>query len=356
VAAWAAAGASLSSLCAESPDAQRRAVNSDQLARSAGCLGASALSLLVEGAARADPKWRDSAVALELEGVAPMANLVVELRDRSSNRAHRWLAGTTENTAGPLDRPVRARAGAPSASGGVDVRCLGTFSLSVEGSAVDSALARPRVRALLHYLAMQAGAYVHRDTLCTALWPNDEARAATRGLQVAVSALRQLLESEAGKGAGAIVARKGESYGLEVEAIAHDLANFEMRIAHARFARNSGNDEQAVMDLRPAIALYRGHLLEDAGTAEWVLGPRERYRLMALEASQLLAACLLDVGEPAEAAAVAAWGISVDRYCDALWKLMITAHDRGSNKAASARTRDDYRRVLTELGVGQDGS
>ncbi len=356
VAAWAAAGASLSSLCAESPDAQRRAVNSDQLARSAGCLGASALSLLVEGAARADPKWRDAAVALELEGVAPMAKLVVQLRDRSSNRAQRWPAGTTENTAGPLDGPVRARIGAPSASGGVDVRCLGTFSLSVEGRVVDSALARPRVRALLHYLAMQAGAYVHRDTLCTALWPNDEARAATRGLQVAVSALRQLLESEAGKGTGAIVARKGESYGLEVDAAAHDLANFEMRIAQGRFARSSGNDEQAVMDLRPALALYRGNLLEDAGTAEWVLGPRERYRLMALEAGQLLAACLLDVGEPAEAAAVAAWGISVDRYCDALWKLMITAHDRGSNKAASARTRDDYRRVLAELGVGQDGS
>jgi two-component SAPR family response regulator len=111
-----------------------------------------------------------------------------------------------------------------------------------------------------------------------------------------------------------------------------------------------------VVDLRPALALYRGDLLEDAGTAEWVLGPRERYRLMASEASQLLAACLLDLGDPAEAAAVAGWGLTIDRYCDALWKLMIAAHDQGSNQAASARTRNDYRRVLAELGVGQDVS
>ncbi len=356
MAAWAAAGASLGALCAGASDAQRRAINSDQLARSAGCFGASALSLLIEGAARGDPEWRDAAAALEVEGVVAMGHLVAQFLQPSSESAGRWRGGPAEHTSGPTDGPVRSGAEARSVSGGVDVRCLGTFSLSVAGRPVDSALARPRVRALLHYLAMQAGAYVHRDTLCTALWPNDEARAATRGLQVAVSALRQLLESQAGKGAGSIIARKGESYGLEVEAVAHDLANFETRVAQGRFARNSGNGEQAVLDLRPALALYRGDLLSDAGTAEWVLGPRERYRLMASEAGQLLSSCLLELGEPAEAAAVAAWGISIDRYCDALWKLMIAAHDRGSNQAASARTRNDYRRVLAELGVGQDGS
>ncbi len=60
------------------------------------------------------------------------------------------------------------------------------------------------------------------------LWPNEEARAATRGLHVAISALRQLVETEAGTGAGSIVGRKGESYGLEVDAGCHDLAKFEV--------------------------------------------------------------------------------------------------------------------------------
>ena len=76
---------------------------------------------------------------------------------------------------------------------------------------------------------------------------------------------------------------------------------------------------------------------------------------MASAASQLLAEVLLDTGEPGEAAAAAAWGLSIDRYCDGLWKVMIAAHDVGSNQAAGARTRNDYRQVLAELGVGERG-
>ncbi len=224
----------------------------------------------------------------------------------------------------------------------------------MSGHAVDGSVARPRVRALLHYLSMQAGAYVHRDVLCTALWPNEEPRPATRGLQVAVSALRQLIDAQAGTGAATIIGRRGESYGLEVDPGANDVARFEFNLTKGRFARLNEQNNEAVADLQTAVALYRGDLLEEAGAAEWVLGPRERYRLMASEASQLLGACLLDLGEPAEAAAVAAWGLAIDRYCDGLWKLLIAAHDRGSNQAASARTRDDYRRVLAALGVGQD--
>jgi DNA-binding SARP family transcriptional activator len=360
VAAWASAAASLGTLPADRHDAQGRAVRSDQLARSVGCPGASALSLLVEAAARGDSNWREAAVALELEGVVPMANLVAQLHTSSPEGPAPAKEPVATQTGGPVGSAVTPTAVAPGAVpgrpglGGTDVRCLGPFSLHVSGHAVDGSVARPRVRALLHYLAMQAGAYVHRDVLCTALWPNEEPRPATRGLQVAVSALRQLIDAQAGTGAATIVGRKGESYGLEVDPGANDVARFEFNLTKGRFARLNEQNNEAVADLQAAVALYRGDLLEEAGAAEWVLGPRERYRLMASEASQLLGACLLDLGEPAEAAAVAAWGLGIDRYCDGLWKLLIAAHDRGSNQAASARTRDDYRRVLAALGVGQD--
>jgi DNA-binding SARP family transcriptional activator len=196
---------------------------------------------------------------------------------------------------------------------------------------------------------------VHRDVLCASLWSVDEARGGTHSLQVAVSALRQLLESQAGPGAGAVIGRRGESYVLEIGDGPYDLAQLAGCVRKGRSARHSGHNEEAATALWGALVLYRGELLAEAGTAEWVLGPRERYRVMASEASQLLAEVLLDLGEPAEAAGVAAWGLSVDRYCDGLWKVMIAAHDRGSNQAAGARTRSDYRRVLAELGVGPTG-
>jgi DNA-binding SARP family transcriptional activator len=356
VAAWAAAAASLGALLVDPDDALRRAVTSDQLARSTGCPGASALSLLVEAAARGDPNWREAAVALELEGVVPMASLVGRVHTRQAPGGGASKASDVDDVPSFLRGVTPVNLQAPTRSGATDVRCLGTFSLTVSGHTVDTALARPRVRALLYYLAMQAGDFAHRDAVCTALWPHDEARSATRGLQVAVSALRALIETQAGTGAGSIVARKGESYGLEVEAGVHDLARFEASFARGRLEHLSGNAAKAVADLRAAIELYRGDLLEEAGTVEWVLAPRERYRLMASEASQLLAACLLDQAEAAEAASVATWGLAIDRYGDGLWKLLIAAHDQGSNHAASARARNEYRQVLADLGVAEEVS
>ena len=196
------------------------------------------------------------------------------------------------------------------------------------------------------------GQYVHRDALCANLWSVDDPGSAKHSLQVAVSSLRQLLEAQAGPGAGARVGRKGSSYGLDLADGWHDLVLLEAHVKSGRIARHERRNEQAVGSLTEAVALYRGELLAEEGTVEWVLGPRERYRLMMSEASQLLAEALLDLGRPSEAAAAAAWGLSVDRYRDGLWKIMIAAHDQGANQAASARTRSNYRRVLAELGVG----
>jgi DNA-binding SARP family transcriptional activator len=374
VAAWAASAASLGALAADPKGALRRAVRADQLARSVGCPGASALSLLVEAAARDDPGWRSVAAGLEQEGVIPMAALVA--LGRTAGTSGTFDAGGP--AAAPLPasvRPAEDRSvevveeraiaseaiaseaiaaaeglGAPTST--VEVCCLGPFALTVSGRSVDTGPARPRVRALLHYLAMQAGEYVHRDVVCAALWSIDEASGARHSLQVAVSALRQLLETQAGPGAGALIGRRGSSYILDIGDGAHDLAQMAAKVSHARRAILDGRNEDAVPALRACTALYRGDLLAEAGTAEWVLGPRERYRLMASDASQLLATALLDLGDPAGAATAASWGLAIDRYCDGLWKLMIAAHDLGSNQAASARTRHDYHRVLAELGVG----
>jgi DNA-binding SARP family transcriptional activator len=354
LAAWAGAAAALAALGSTASDALPRAVSADQLARSVGCPGASALALLVEAAARGDPNWRSAAAALELEGVVPMANLVGHFSAPLGGEATRRVVSLAEEGPEVLRGPVVAKPAPVPLATGTEVRCLGPFALTIGGRQVDAGVARPRVRALLHYLAIQAGGYVHRDSLCAALWPNDETRTATHGLQVAVSALRQLFENQAGTGAGAIIGRKGESYALAIGGEAHDLARLEKSLEQGRLARHNGHNAEAVAALRTVTALYRGDLLEDAGTAEWVLAPRERYRLMASEASQLLAESLLDLGEAAKAAEAASWGLGIDRYCDGLWKVMIAAHDLGSNQAASARTRSDYQRVLAELGIAED--
>lgn len=352
--AWARSAAALAALRGDRNVAVDAAVAAGKLARSVGCPGADALAVLVEAAGRDDPAWRHAAGALEQAGVFPMASLVAHfLPGQDGNIADRApaTAPVTVATGGRLpaaEAPQRTTAG-------VEVRCLGPFLLMVGGRPMDTGMARPRVRGVLHYLALQAGNYVHRETVCAALWPNDEARTARHNLQAAVSSLRQLLEAQGGPGSGTIIGRRGESYVLDLASGPYDMDTFATKYNKARAARQAGRPDDAIADLKEALAVYRGELLPEAGTAEWVLAPREHYRIMASGVSQLLAELLLATGEPAEAATVAAWGLAVDRYCDGLWKVMIAAHDHGSNQAAGARTRSDYQRVLAELGVSPDG-
>jgi hypothetical protein len=125
------------------------------------------------------------------------------------------------------------------------------------------------------------------------------------------------------------------------------------RGARTRAGGGARSGEAAVVaGLRAATELYRGDLLAEIGTPEWVLEPRDRYRLLAAEAHRLLAERLLADDRAEEAAGVAERGLAVDRYCDGLWRLMIEAHDRGANQAAGAQARRSYRQVLVELGVG----
>jgi len=350
LAAWARATAALGALRHDPGAAAAGAAAASKMARSVGCPGADALGLLVEAAAAGDPAWRHAAGALERAGAFPMAALVAHFLPSSG---HVTADGTGPNSAGTLagSGPTLARHRPEATGHEVEVRCLGPFLLMVGGRPMDTGLARPRVRGVLHYLALQAGSCVHRDALGAALWPHDEARTARHNLQAAVSSLRQLLEAQGGPGAGALVGRRGESYVLDVANGPYDMDIFATKHVSGRAARHAGRPQAAISDLREALAVYRGELLPEAGTAEWVLAPREHHRLTASGASQLLAEVLLETGEAAEAATVAAWGLAVDRYCDGLWKVMIAAHDQGANQAAGARTRSDYQRVLAELGV-----
>ncbi|MBO0692126.1 MAG: winged helix-turn-helix domain-containing protein, partial [Acidimicrobiaceae bacterium] len=249
----------------------------------------------------------------------------------------------------PADPPLQIRRdGEPPQ---VEVLCLGSFSLLVGGRAIDVSAAKPRLRSLLYRLALDTGRPVHRDQLRNALWPDDNERAGTRNLQVAVSALRQQLEYLGGPGTGVIVARRGDGYLLDAGAGGSDLGRFEDAAGRGRRARRGGARREAIDALRTALALYRGELLADEGTSEWVLDERERLRLLAAETAQLLAECLLEDGDAAGAVEVAERGVWIDRYNDRLWRVMIEAHERNGNPAAAARSSRQYATVLDELGV-----
>lgn len=233
----------------------------------------------------------------------------------------------------------------------VRLRCLGGFSLVIEGRTVDESAAKPMERALLHMLAIRAGEQVHREALIEALWPEAEPDAGLHRLQVAVSALRRLLAADQGA-PRQLLAREGDSYRLALpEDSDVDVWQVDAFLRHAGTARTTGQSTPEVAALSAALAAYVGPLLPGDGPADWVVGPRAALQAAVADAAARLANLYLDSGEHQAAVEAARTGLSLDRYRDELWQHLIEAAERSGHHAEAGQARRAYAAVLDELGV-----
>jgi DNA-binding SARP family transcriptional activator len=203
-------------------------------------------------------------------------------------------------------------------------------------------------------LALHAGQPVHREVLQEAFWPEADLETGGRNLHVAISTLRQALEPGALRGGYTLLLREGDAYRLAVPPDGEvDLIQFTQAVSAGRMARLRGERVEAIGFFRQALDLYGGELLPEDGPAEWVLELRERCRHNLVDAARALAELLLQQGEWAEAAQACSRGLWVDRYHDPLWRLLIEARERGGDPGAATRARQDYAKVLAELGLEQ---
>jgi DNA-binding SARP family transcriptional activator len=209
---------------------------------------------------------------------------------------------------------------------------------------------KPRVRKLLHLLALHTEQPVHREVLIESLWPEADPESGARNLHVAVSSLRQLL-AVGSRGETIQIVREGEDYRLKLPPGSHtDVAAFAGSVGEGRHCRAAGDGPGAIRSLSAALDLYVGDLLPEDGPAEWVLGDRESLRASAVEAAGALAE-LLVAGDAAGAARACERGLAIDRCRDSLWRTLQRAHELAGNYAAAADARRRYERVLADLGV-----
>ena len=273
---------------------------------------------------------------------------------------------------GPAGPPGSVRAPAPEAPPALELRLLGGLEVTVGGRAIDLRVVRPRARSTLRLLALQAGDLVHREALAAELWPDLDQESALRGLQVAISSLRSLLDPAAANGGSgrsrtSLLIRIGQNYGLSLPPGARsDVRELESELAQARSARVDGDRARERAHLEAGLAHYRGDLLPEEGPAEWVLADRERLRLAAAGAAEALARSLADAGrtpeagengeggeapEAAEAIDAVRTCLRLDPYRDNAWRLLIELHTRAGNLAAAEAARLEHGEVLAELGL-----
>ncbi|MFI8106568.1 BTAD domain-containing putative transcriptional regulator [Streptomyces sp. NPDC086023] len=246
----------------------------------------------------------------------------------------------------PCAGPVRAPA-AP-----LSVRCFRRYEATLGGQALDWSATRPRVRTLARLLSVHAGRPVHREELMAALWPESPARTAGRGLQVAVSALRTFLEPGTDRGRAQVLVRQGEAYMLVLDpGGSSDVQAFESAVGEGLRAAARGEADRAAAALGQALRLYTGELLPEDGPAEWVVPIRERYRVQAVQAAQVLAEVELGRGRAEAAVVAASHALAVDPFQDAVWRLLIAAHLRAGDPVAAAQAERRHARMLESLGV-----
>src|SRR6266508_707002 len=210
-----------------------------------------------------------------------------------------------------------ARSSEPASLPAVSIRCFGEFGMTISGRPVAMGSMKPRTRALLRRLCVDAGAPIHREVLQEALWPNTDPDAAARNLHVAISSLRHALEPGVGRGASSMIVRDGDTYRLTLPPRAEvDVQEFDYSLERSRHARLSGDEQTAVEAFREAVRSGQKRLLPEAGAAAWAV-----------------ATTLVSNGRAGLAAEAAVPGVESERSDTGLWGVLVEAGETAGDKA-----------------------
>jgi DNA-binding SARP family transcriptional activator len=321
---------------ADAPNAREAALAAEAFARTAGTPGPHALAYAALALTDPDHSSELRALAAALFDETGLAEpKALKPAGPASNAVHIGVPGPTD-----LSDEVPP----------LEIRCFGAFAIAVAGRPVDLASLKPRPRAVLRLLAVNAGRPVHREVIQDALWPDADPDTGARSLHVALSAVRRELEPAAGRGGREILVRDGDAYRLAIPAGSRvDVLAFDEALSRARSARGR-DDRLAIAAYRAAVAAYAGDLLPEDGPADWIVAGRDRARADYVEAALGLAELVM-AEQPAEAAAVCVAALGIDAYHDPLWRLLVEARERAGDRAAAASARASYERMLADLGL-----
>ncbi|MCB0017053.1 MAG: tetratricopeptide repeat protein [Anaerolineales bacterium] len=239
------------------------------------------------------------------------------------------------------------------------MRLLGSFGATVEDRPVTQ-FRTDKMRALLAYLALNAGRPFRRETLATLLWPDWSDEAARRNLRQSLHRLRQLLAKADNDLAEALFSLTRQTVQLNGAWLDLDVATFRELLqtcqthSHTDLLRCAPCLER----LTQAAAFYEGELLpgfnlKDAFPfEEWLFMEREQLGQQQLELLDKLAQALAAQGDyegaqryAQQQVALAPWRESAHR------QLMWLYVQQGQRTAALAQFESCQTLLAQELGV-----
>jgi DNA-binding SARP family transcriptional activator len=224
----------------------------------------------------------------------------------------------------------------------LELRVLGGFDASLEGSAGSVTLPTRKAQALVAYLALSPGQRHPREKLTSLLWGDLRANLARNNLRQALFAVRRALD-----GVEPMPLRlEADTVTLEPAAVAVDALQFEQAMAVA-----------SPPAFQHAVLLYRGDLLaglrvQSEPFEEWLLAERERLRELALEALARLLVHRRQGNELDAAVQTAVRLLALDPVQEPVHRTLMRLYTRLGRRGAALRQYQACVEVLQkELGL-----
>lgn len=280
----------------------------------------------------------DEAAALLTEAEATVARLgVVALEPEcAQRRARLGSVGVVVDAASPdpsasSDRPV--------------VRVLGTFEV-VGLDGVPASWTSRKARELLKLLVARRGAPITREAIMDALWPDEDPRALSNRLSVALTTVRRAFDPRRSAPADEFIASDNQTVQLRVDRITVDGEQFLIAATEVLAERRSDTER-----VRAAVELFRGAALADEPYAEWAAPFRREVQTAFARVARLLADRAEADGDDLVAADTYRKLLVEDPFDEHAHRGLIRTLARlGAHGQASAADRE-YQQRMAEIGV-----
>lgn len=235
---------------------------------------------------------------------------------------------------------------------------LGPFEATRDAQAIP--FATDAARALLAYLAVEAGRPHRREQLATLLWPNQSQTTALTNLRQTLARLRRGLSEPV---ADRVISVTRQTLELDPDLISLDCATFgalfEACVHHHH--RDIARCPDCVQRMEQACALYRGEFLEGVFSGrsqlfdEWSISRRESFQRQALEALDTLAKHYESVGKHQAMHQCAERQLALEPWREAAHRQMMRALALQGQRTAALEVYETCRRILAaELGIEPD--
>lgn len=228
----------------------------------------------------------------------------------------------------------------------LDVRCLGDLGVTADGAELAIDRLRPQHQELLGVFATHPGTWLHREKLMDWMWRDTDPDRATRSLQVAVSAVRRLLEPGSPAGHPHILVRSGERYRLDVQPECSDVGRLEGALERARQAVRDDDPETAASAFDAALSEWAGEPVASLGPLDWAVERRRELAHAVGSAAEKVVTALRCAGAIDVAAALASRAVEIHRQDDQLWQLAVASADDAGATVLATDLRRRYRQLV----------